>query len=119
MLILWVCLGQNHIQDSVNHYRCIDGAVNFCEACQGSEYASVSLSLTGEIFTQKRDSWFNKKKRKVYHSLHISEKDKILQSIWAIKCKLICKHLFWVVTLKSNKDWDKGSWLFAHAYSLY
>ena len=97
----------------------IDGAVNFFEAFQGSEYVSLSLSLTGEIFTLKSDNLFNKKKRKVYHSLHISEKDKILQSIWVSKWKLICKHLFWVVTLKSSKDRDKGSWLFAYAYSLY
>ena len=42
----------------------IDGAVNFFEAFQGSEYVSVSLSLTGEIFTQKSDNLSNKKKKK-------------------------------------------------------
>ena len=42
----------------------IDGAVNFFEAFQGSEYVSLSLSLTGEIFTQKSDNLFNKKKER-------------------------------------------------------
>ena len=106
------------------------GSESYSELCQPlemelltPEYASVSLSLTGEIFAQKSDNWFNQKKRKVYDSLHISEKDKKLQSIWASKCKLIWKHFFffffWVVTLKSSKDRDKGSWQFAYAYSLY
>ena len=50
--------------------------VNGFEACQGSEYASASFSLTGEIFTQKSNNWFYHKKgifKKVYHNLHISE----------------------------------------------
>ena len=84
-----------------------------------AEYAFFNLSFTGEIFTQKSDNWFNQKKGKVYHSLDIYEKDKKLQSIWESKCKLICKHLFWVVTLNNSKDRDKGSWLIAYAYSLY
>ena len=57
-----------------------------------AEYSFVNLSLTGKIFTQKSDNWFNQKKRKVYDSLHIYEKDKKLQSIWESKCQLLCKH---------------------------
>ena len=93
------------------------GSESYSGLCQPLQCAIVSLSLTGEIFTQKSDMIWSEKK--VYHSLHISEKDKKLQSIWVIKFKLICNHLFWVVTLKSSKDRDKGSWLFAYAYSLY
>ena len=41
-----------------------------------------SLSLIGEIFTQKSNNWFDQKKKeyseRFYHDLHISEKDKKL-----------------------------------------
>ena len=45
---------------------------------------------------------------------------KKLQSIWASKCKLICKHFFffWVVTLKTSKDRDKGSRLYLRMHTL-
>ena len=39
-------------------------------------------------------------------------KESKLQRIWASKCKLTSKHLFWVV--KSNKGRYKRSWLFAY-----
>ena len=42
---------------------------NIFEAVQGSEYASGSFTLGGNIFIQKSNSWFNKRKRKVNHNL--------------------------------------------------
>ena len=41
------------------------------EAFQGSKDASVIFSLTGEIFTQKSDNLFNKKKKGLPQLTHL------------------------------------------------
>ena len=70
-------------------------------------------------FYTKRKNWFYQKKKYSETFSTITEKDQKLRSIWATKCKLTCKHLFWVASWKSSKDKDKGSSLFAYACFLY
>ena len=87
------------------------------DACQGSEYVSVSL-WQEKPFHKKAVIDKERLSRKFHNNLHITETDNTLQSIRTSKYKLTCRCLFVVVTWKSSKDDDKRPWLFGYMHTF-